>query len=253
MTAVGPAWIWFVIAVVAALAGVVVLAIDRSREGSRHRERQRWAEGHGWQHSADDPRLLDQWTEGALAHFGADGATSVVTGTVSGAAGPRTVYVFDLMAGRQRPATVVAVRCALAFPVLLELWLDSVPFQRPGMPEMLGPAGKRYAFTDDVESARSLLTTDLVDVAGELGGDVSVAWLERDWVLAAVSADAGPSRLDRLVRGVRAIADVVDPVDEPTGKHAWREPADPRPRGRDRVSGTLGVAAQERYGHPPDA
>lgn len=250
MTAVGPAWIWFVVAVVAALAGVALLAIDRSREGSRHRERLRWAEGHGWQYAADDPRLVDHWTQGALAYFGADGATGVVSGTMTGTEGRRTVYVFDLVTGRQTPATIVAVRCGLPFGVLLELWLDSVPFQRSEMPELLGLAGKRYAFTDDVESARDLLTTELVDAADELGGDVSVVWMERDWVLAAVSAtNAGPSRLDRLVRGALAIADVVDPADAPTGKHAWREPAE-RPRVQNRVTGSVGAPAQQ-HGDPP--
>lgn len=248
MTAVGPAWIWFVIAVIAALAGVALLAADRQRESSRQRERARWADGHHWRYAAADPRLISHWTEGAMAYYGADAAVNVASGTVAGDEGPRTVYVFDLSSGRQTPATVVAVRCGLSFPVLLEMWLDSVPIQRSEMPDLLGPVGKRYAFADDVEVARELLSRELVDAAGELGGDVSVVWLERDWVLAAVSTNAGPSRLDRLVRGVVAVADAVDPDDGPTGRHASRPPSGARPRVQNRATVPQGV---RQHGHPP--
>jgi hypothetical protein len=38
-----PAWIWFVVAAAALVAGLGLLMADRAKEGSRHRERLRWA------------------------------------------------------------------------------------------------------------------------------------------------------------------------------------------------------------------
>ncbi|WP_343063954.1 hypothetical protein [Haloechinothrix aidingensis] len=224
-----PAWIWFVIAFVALVSGLALLATDRAREGQRNRERLRWADLRGWQFAEEDPRMVSHWTEGAMGYFGADAAVNVVAGTTFTSEGRRSVYIFDIETDRQIPAVVVAVRCGKAYPVLLELWLASVPFQRANMPELLGPAGQRYAFTDDVEAARSTITQDLVDAADELGGDVSVLWIEHDWVLAAVSANAGPSRLERLLRDVGEIADIIDPADEedgPDGRHVWQNPPD---------------------------
>lgn len=221
-----PAWVWFLIAFIALVAGLALLAVDKSREGSRHRERLRWADLRGWQFADEDPRMVSHWTEGAMGYFGADAAVNVVAGSTFTAEGRRTVYVFDIEADKQIPASVVAVRCGDPYPVLLELWLASVPFQRAEMPELLGPAGQRYAFTDNLEQAKDLLTDELVGRANELGGDVSVLWMEQDWVLAAVSANAGPSRLERLLRDVGEIADIIDPTDEAEGdpgKHTWQE------------------------------
>jgi hypothetical protein len=85
------------------------------------------------------------------------------------------------------------------------------------MPEMLGPIGQRYAFADDVTGARALITQDLVDAADSLGGDVGVVWLENEWVLASAAPNVGPSRLERLLRDLGEIADIVDPFDEEFG------------------------------------
>lgn len=221
-----PAWIWFVIAVIALVAGLALLAVDRTREGSRNRERLRWADLRGWQFAEDDPRMVSHWTEGAMGYFGAQAAVNVVAGTTFTSEGRRSVYVFDIEANRQIPAAVVAVRCSKPYPVLLELWLASVPFQRAEMPDLLGPAGQRYAFTDNIEVARSAITQDFVDACDALGGDVSVLWLEQDWVLAAVSPNAGPSRLERLLRDVGEIADIVDPTEDEDGdgRHSWQSP-----------------------------
>jgi hypothetical protein len=106
------------------------------------------------------------------------------------------------------------VRCNKTHRVPVEMWLSSVPFQRENMPEMLGPIGQRYAFADDAEGARQVITQELVDAADQLGGDVGVAWLENEWVLASVTPNAGPSRLERLLRDLGEIADIVDPFDE---------------------------------------
>ncbi|MEU3272356.1 hypothetical protein ABZ639_16055 [Saccharomonospora sp. NPDC006951] len=212
-----PAWIWFIIAAVAAVAGLALLTVDRAKESSRNRERARWAELRGWQYVEEDDRLPQQWAGGAIGYFGASSAVNVVAGSTFTSDGRRPVFVFDIEADGIIPAVLVAVRCNRIHPVLLELWLASVPFQRAEMPELLGPVGQRYAFADDVTAARSLITQELVDAADALGGDVGVAWLENEWVLASVAPNVGPSRLERLLRDLGEIADIVDPFDEEYG------------------------------------
>lgn len=216
-----PAWIWFVIAAVALLAGLVLLAADRTREGARNRERKRWADLRGWQFMEEDGRLVKQWSAGAVGYFGAETALNVVAGSTFTSDGRRPVYVFDISSDGQVPTVIVAVRCNRVHPVLVELWLASVPFQRPDMPELLGPVGQRYAFADDSEGARKVITQELVDAADSLGGDVGVAWLEQEWVLASIDPQAGPSRLERLLRDLGDIADIVDPFDDEGS--VWRD------------------------------
>ncbi|MBN6035801.1 hypothetical protein [Amycolatopsis sp. 195334CR] len=209
-----PAWIWFVVAAVALVAGLGLLGADRAREGSRNRERMRWADLRGWEFVEEDERLPRQWSGGAIGYFGAEAAVNVVGGSTFTSDGRRPVFVFDIESEGQIPAVIVAVRCNRVHQVLVELWLASVPFQRAEMPELLGPVGQRYAFADDAEGARAVITQDLVDAADALGGDVGVAWLENEWVLASVAPNAGPSRLERLLRDLGEIADIVDPFDE---------------------------------------
>ncbi|MFD9892526.1 hypothetical protein ACFWY9_24545 [Amycolatopsis sp. NPDC059027] len=209
-----PTWIWFVIAAVALVAGLGLLAADRAKEGSRNRERMRWAQLRGWQFVEEDERLPRQWSGGAIGYFGADAAVNVVAGSTFTSDGRRPVFIFDIESEGQIPAVVVAVRCNKVHRIPIEMWLSSVPFQRADMPEMLGPIGQRYAFADDAEGARQVITQDLVDAADQLGGDVGVAWLENEWVLASVVPNAGPSRLERLLRDLGEIADIVDPFDE---------------------------------------
>jgi hypothetical protein len=212
-----PAWIWFVVAAAALVAGLALLAADRAREGSRNRERKRWADLRGWQYVEEDERLPRQWASGAIGYFGAEAAVNVVAGSTFTSDGRRPVFIFDIEVDDQIPAVIVAVRCNRVHAVPIELWLASVPFQRAEMPEMLGPIGQRYAFADDVSGARALITQDLVDAADSLGGDVGVVWLENEWVLASAAPNVGPSRLERLLRDLGEIADIVDPFDEEFG------------------------------------
>ncbi|MBK1784735.1 hypothetical protein [Prauserella cavernicola] len=218
-----PAWIWFVVAAVALVAGLALLTADKARESSRNRERARWAELRGWQYVEEDERLPQQWSGGAIGYFGAESAVNVVAGSTFTSDGRRPVFVFDIEADSLIPAVIVAVRCNRIHPVLLELWLASVPFQRAEMPELLGPVGQRYAFADEVNTARAMITQDLVDAADALGGDVGVAWLESEWVLASVAPNVGPSRLERLLRDLGEIADIVDPFDEEYGQTVHEE------------------------------
>jgi hypothetical protein len=224
-----PAWLWFVVAAVAAAVGGVLLLRDRARLTSRNRERHRWAALRGWQFAETDHVLPTQWTSGAIAYYGGGTAKDVVAGSTFTQDGRRRVYVFDLDTGGKVSAVIVAVQCRRTQPVVIELWLPNVPFQRDHMPELLGPVGQRYAFVSDIASARALITPDLVDAAEDIGGDVTVAWIEGGWVLASAPVNAGPTRLERLLRGIGEVADVVDPFDaeidpvgeqdQPTGRH----------------------------------
>ena len=51
------------------VAGLGLLAADRAREGSRNRERKRWADLRGWQFDEEDERLPHQWSSGAIGYF----------------------------------------------------------------------------------------------------------------------------------------------------------------------------------------
>ena len=203
------------------MAGIGMLMVDRAKLTSRNRERQRWAALRGWQFAEADPTLPGKWTGGAIAQHGGGNARDVVSGSTFTADGRRRVFVFDLEKGNRISGVIAAVQCRRTHPVVVELWLPNVPFQRAQMPELLGPVGQRYAFVSDIGAARALITPDLVDAVEDIGGDIPVVWIEGGWVLASVPANASPSRLERLLRGIGDLADVVDPFDakvDPVGE-----------------------------------
>ena len=208
-----PAWVWFTVAVVAAVGGLALLATDRAQRTARNRERRRWAALRGWQFAETDQVLPTRWQSGAIAYYGTGVAKDVVAGSTFTADGRRQVYVLDHENGGKVNSVLVAVRCRRQMPVVIELWLPSVPFQRDQMPDLLGPVGQRYAFVSDMATARNMITPDLVEVVEEIGGDVTVVWLEGDWVLAAAPPNSTPARLERLLRDLGEVADVVDPFE----------------------------------------
>ncbi|GAA3881310.1 hypothetical protein GCM10022243_52380 [Saccharothrix violaceirubra] len=208
-----PAWVWFTVAAVAGVAGFALLATDRAQRTARNRERRRWAALRGWQFEETDHVLPTRWESGAIAYYGTGTAKDVVAGSTFTADGRRQVYVLDHENGGKVNSVLVGVRCRRSVPVVVELWLPTVPFQRDQMPDLLGPVGSRYAFVGDVPAARKLITPDLVDAAEEIGGDVTVVWLEDDWVLAAAPPNSSPTRIERLLRDLGELADVVDPFD----------------------------------------
>ena len=183
-----PAWVWFVVAVVAGVAGAALLLRDRAHLTSRNRERRHWAALRGWQFADTDHLLPTQWEGGAIAFHGGGVARDVVAGSTFTADGRRKVYVFDLETNGRVTAVIAAVQCRRVHPAVVELWLPSAPFQRDTMPELLGPVGQRYAFVSDITAARGLITPDLVDATEEIGADIPVAWIEAGWVLASVAA-----------------------------------------------------------------
>lgn len=209
-----PAWLWFVVAVVAIGAGVSLLIADRSRRASNNRERRRWAALRGWQFAEVDQVLPTRWKRGALAQFGSVTATDVVAGSTFTTDGRRQVYVLDLDVNGKTATVLAAIRSRRTIPATIELWLPDVPVPQDSGLDLLGPVGSRYAFVTEVAAARPLVTPDLVDATEEIGHDVTVVWLENDWVLAALHPeDAYPARLERLLRDLGELADLIDPFD----------------------------------------
>ncbi len=207
-----PAWVWFVVAVIAIGLGIALLIVDRSQRASNNRERRRWAALRGWQFAEADQVLPSRWERGALAQHTGCTAADVVAGSTFTADGRRQVYVLDLEAGGKTATVLAGVRCRRATPATIELWLPDVPVPQDTGLDLLGPVGSRYAFVADVAAARPLVTPDMVDAAEEIGSDVTVVWLEDDWVLASLDpSDADPGRLERLLRDLGELADMVDP------------------------------------------
>jgi hypothetical protein len=215
-----PAWVWFAVAAVAIVVGIALLIVDRSKRSPNNRERRRWAALRGWQFAEVDQVLPTRWERGALAGHSGAVATDVVAGSTFTSDGRRQVYVLDLNVTGRTASVLVGVRCRRSTPAIIELWLPDVPVPQDSGLDLLGPVGSRYAFVADVAAARPLVTPDLVDTTEEIGGDVTVVWLEADWVLAAVEPDAEPERLERLLRDLGDIADLVDPFEvDPNDEH----------------------------------
>ena len=212
--AVAP-WAWFVIAGLAAAAGSVLLAVDRGHRSAHQRERRRWAALRGWRFVLSDPMLADRWRHGVIARGGAGLAKDIVVGSLFTPLGRRLAQVFDHEQGGQVSSVVVAVqRRAHAADLVAELWLPDLPLPQDPDLTMLGPVGDRVALVSDQERAGPLVSPEFVFAVNTLGGDVPVAWVEQDWVLAAAPCTATPARLERLLRALDEIADLLDVADE---------------------------------------
>lgn len=210
-----PSWVWFVVAVVAIGLGIALLIADRARRTSNNKERRRWAGLRGWQFAESDRVLPTRWHRGALAQHNGGTATDVVAGSTFTADGRRQVYVLDLDVNGKTEAVVVGVRCRRTTPVTVELWLPDVPVPQDSGLDLLGPVGSRYAFVVDVAAARRLVTPGMAETADAVGSDVTVVWLEEDWVLASLDpAAADPSRLEQLLRSLGDVADLIDPFEK---------------------------------------
>ncbi len=211
------AWVWFLIAGVAAAAGSALLAVDRGARSAHQRERRRWAALRGWRFVPADPVLTQHWHHGVIA--GAGLARDLVTGSLFTPLGRRLVQVFDHDQGGQIRHVVVGVqRRVRDAELVVELWLSDQSFGQDPDLIMMGRVGDRVAVVTDPDQARGLVTPEFTFAVKALGTDVPVAWLEQDWVLAAAPCTATPSRLERLLRALDEIADLLDiaAVDETT-------------------------------------
>ena len=245
-----PVWVWFLIAVLAVAAGVALLITDRVRRTPNNRERRRWAALRGWQFAESDQVLPTRWERGVLAQHSGPVARDVVAGSTFTGDGRRQVYVLDLEVSGKAVAVLAAIRTRRDTPVITEFWLPDVPVPQDSDLDLLGPVGPRYAFVTDVAAARKLVSPDLVEAVEEAGSDASVVWLEGDWVLAAVDpADADPGRLERLLRALGDLADVIDPSDTAPNRDARDEAVDrderPAAEERDEIAREDAAAEQE--------
>ncbi|MGH3788222.1 MAG: hypothetical protein ACRDRG_17125 [Pseudonocardiaceae bacterium] len=214
MLAAFSSWVWFVIAGLAATAGVALLALDRGHRTANQRERRRWAALRGWRFVLSDPVLVDRWRHGVIARGGAGLAKDLVIGSFFTPLGRRLVQVFDHEQGGQISGVVVAVqRRVHAGDLVVEMWLPDRPLPQDPDLAVLGPVGDRVALVTDLDRARPLIDHELVFAVNTLGPDIPVAWLERDWVLAAAPCAATPTRLERLLRALDEIAELLDTAD----------------------------------------
>ena len=204
-------WVWFVIAGLAAAGGGALLAVDGGRHSAHQRERRRWAALRGWRFVLSDPVVADRWRHGVIARGGAGLAKDLVIGSLFTPLGRRAVQIFDHEQGGQVSSVVVAVQRRVdTADLVAELWMPDQPLpQDPGL-HMLGPVGDRVALVNEPDRVSPLTSAEFVLAMNALGGDISVAWIEQDWVLAAAPCDATPSRLERLLRVLDEIADLLD-------------------------------------------
>ncbi|MCU1612093.1 MAG: hypothetical protein QOH09_2877 [Pseudonocardiales bacterium] len=207
-------WVWFVIAGLAAAGGGALLAVDGGRHSAHQRERRRWAALRGWRFVLSDPVLADRWRHGVIARGGAGLAKDLVIGSLFTPLGRRAVQIFDHEQGGQVSSVVVAVqRRVHTADLVAELWMPDQPLpQDPGL-SMLGPVGDRVALVNEQDRIGPLTSPEFVRAANALGNDIPVAWLEQDWVLAAAPCSATPTRLERLLRVLDEIADLLDAAD----------------------------------------
>jgi hypothetical protein len=202
---------WFVFAGLAALAGVALLVVDHRRRTGRQRERRRWAALRGWRFVPSDPALADRWRHGVIALGGAGIARDLVIGSLFTPLGRRWVRVFDHEQGGQISGVVVAVlRRVHATDLVAELWLPDQPLPQDPDLVMLGSVGDRIAVTTNPSQVRPLITKELIFAGNAVGADIPVVWLEQDWVLAAAPVTATPARLERLLRALDEIAELLD-------------------------------------------
>lgn len=203
--------VWFTIAVLALLAGAVMLLVERRRGAtSGVRDRKRWAAMRGWDYTTVDPVLPSRWRYGTI-HMGGPGvARNLISGNVPTPDGPRQAYAFDHEQGGRPTSVLAAVQMQGVLPAAVELRLPSAPVPDDAGLELLEPAGERYAFVTNAEAVRPLLTPRLIEASDAVGGDVELLWAEDSWVLATVPLGVGSDRLQDLLADLAEVATALE-------------------------------------------
>ena len=211
-----PSWVWFLIAVVALLAGVALILADRRAGGAAEpgaRDRRRWAAVHDWEFHETDPVLPSRWRYGTVQNGGPGLARAVATGVVPTPEGGRTGYVFDHEQQSRINAVVVAVELAEPLPAAVELRLPSAPLPDShggaGL-DLLEPVDERYSFVSDADAIRPLLTQRVADASDAVGDDIELVWAEESWVLAAAPVDTTPERAQDLLADLAQVATALE-------------------------------------------
>jgi len=203
--------VWFLIAVIALLAGVVMLLAERRRDATGAvRDRKRWAAMRGWDFTTVDPVLPSRWRYGTI-HMGGPGvARHLITGEVPTPDGPRQAYAFDHEQGGRPTSILAAVQVQGVLPAAVELRLPSAPVPDDAGLELLEPVGERYAFVTNAEAVRPLLTDRLISASDAVGDDVELLWAEDSWVLATVPLGASADRLQDLLADLAEVATALE-------------------------------------------
>ena len=208
-----------VLGVLVLLAGVALVIVDTRRRSARSRIRREWAGRRSARYAAADPVLTGQWRHGVFTRGGAGRALDLVSGEPGGS----RLYLFDLEQAGVVVATVLALRRPTTSDTTLELRMasstaskgseasqkiEAEPVSEAGM-DLLGHIGRRYAFTNDLESARRAVDQRLVLLVDAAGDDVTVLWAESAWALAALETTSGPARWDDVAALLGRFADLV--------------------------------------------
>jgi len=203
--------LWFVIAVIALLAGAALLLAER-RGGpdGNVRDRRRWANLRGWEYLASDPVLPSRWRYGTI-HMGGPGvARNLISGDVPTPDGPRQAYAFDHEQSGRITSVLAAVQVQTVLPAAVELRLPTAPVPDDAGLELMEPVGERYAFVSDAEAVRPLLTPRLIDASDAVGADVELLWAEESWVLATAPVDSSADRLQELLADLAEVATALE-------------------------------------------
>jgi hypothetical protein len=208
-----PAGVWFVIAVVALVAGAALLVLDRRGGlggGGGVRDRRRWAAARGWEFQDTDPVLPSRWRYGTIHQGGPGVARDLISGDVPTPDGPRQAYVFDHEQAGRRSSVLAAVQLRDPLPAAVELRLPSAPLPDDAGLDLLEPVGERYAFVADADAVRPLLTDRLAKAGDRVGDDVELLWAEESWVLATAPLDADSARIQDLIADLAEVATALE-------------------------------------------
>lgn len=201
---------WFVIAAVALVLGLLLLRADQRAGGAQSRDRGRWAAEKEWEYLDSDPVLPSRWRYGTIHQGGPGVARNLVTGSVPTPEGRRLIYVFDHEQAGRLTSVVVAVQRRNTLGGAFELRLPSAPLPDDAGLDLLEPVGQRYAFVTDAAVVRPLLTPRLVRAADAVGDDIELLWAEESWVLCTAPLDYEPEQLQELLDQLVEVAGALE-------------------------------------------
>ena len=212
-----PTSVWFIIAAVALVLGLLMLRASQHTGGGQSRDRRRWAAQKEWEYLDSDPVLPSRWRYGTIHQGGPGIARNLVTGSVPTAEGRRLVYVFDHEQAGRLSSVVCAVQRRTAMSGAVELRLPSAPLPDDAGLDLLEPVGQRYAFVSDAAAIRPLITPRLIRAADAIGEDVELLWAEDSWVLCTAPLDYTPDHLQELLDQLVEVAGALEEASKSGG------------------------------------
>jgi hypothetical protein len=205
-----PTSVWFVIAAVALVIGLLLLRATAHPGGGGSRDRRRWAAQKEWEYLDNDPVLPSRWRYGTVHQGGPGVARNLVTGSVPTPDGRRLAYVFDHEQAGRLSSVVCAVQRRGAMNGAVEFRLPSAPLPDDAGLDLLEPVGQRYAFVSDPAVVRPLLSNRLIRAADAIGEHVELLWAEESWVLCTAPLDETPDQLEDLLGQMVEVAAALD-------------------------------------------